>query len=106
MKKVDLTPEQIKEIHSCVSHSEYCSYHICEGCPLEDEPCEDSFYKVKYGAHRDAEQEPYSPTRLDYFVARIMTGYMANENMIMDMDQIVKIAKSLIKEIDKQEGAS
>ena len=50
------------------------------------------------------EQKHYTPTRLDYFVAHIVTGCLAKSCGSSNPKEIVDYAKELIAEIDEQEG--
>ena len=46
----------------------------------------------------------YFPTRLDYFIAHIVTGCLAKSCGSSNPKEIVDYAKELIAEIDEQEG--
>ena len=52
----------------------------------------------------ELDKKPYAPTRLDYFIAHIVTGCLAKSCGSSNPKEIVDYAKELITEIDKQEG--
>lgn len=101
---INLTQDQIDIIKKFEKHHDYCdTQENCWSCPLYGTSCGQVFTGIKEGIIKH--EKPYSPTRLDYFVARIASGYMASADIIMTKSAIVKFAKELIAEIDKQEGA-
>ena len=94
-----LTLDQIDMIKKLENHHDYCDIQAnCWSCPLYGTSCGQVFTDIKQGIIKH--ESPYSPTRLDYFVARIAIG------IEVPAWAVVQYAKELIKEIDKQEGAS
>lgn len=104
MSELNLTQAQVEEIEEAVDDfNEYCTKKTCDECPLEDVACESTFYKIKLSVFKVPKKKPYTPTRLDYFVARIASGVLADATSDVSREWIVSYAKELIKEIDKQE---
>ena len=104
MSELNLTQAQIDEIKKCDGFGGFCKGE-CAKCFMSlDTDCEQDFYKIKYGDLEVKEQKPYTTTRLDYFVAHIVTGCLAKSCGSSNPKEIVDYAKELIAEIDKQEG--